>query len=142
LPENQNFAALIGPEQRNLIDQLADERRAVARAFGVRNLPDTDAWIAAHAGVAKGDAIRPVPDQAEAKRLLRDGIIGSLVPLISAAQFTKTALPVTQSMITLASAVLGADVAAAGRRLDTIGITATDIDTARQAMDAIATGHR
>ena len=46
----------------------------------------------------------------------------------------------TQSMITLASAVLGADVAAAGRRLDTIGITAKDIDTARSAMDAIAKG--
>ena len=45
-------------------------------------------------------------------------------------------------MITLASGVLGADVAAAGRRLDTIGIRTQDIETARQAMDAIATGHR
>jgi opine dehydrogenase len=142
LAENQNFAALIGVEQRNLIDQLAQERRAVAKSFGVRNLPDTDAWIGAHAGVVKGDGVRAVPDQAEARRLLRDGIIGSLVPLISAAQVTGTAVPVTQAMITLASAVLGADVAAAGRRLDTIGIHATDIDTARQAMDAIATGNR
>jgi len=36
--------------------------------------------------------------------------------------------------------VLGADVAASGRRLNTIGIDATHIDTARRAMDAIATG--
>jgi len=48
----------------------------------------------------------------------------------------------TQSMITLASTILGADVAAAGRKLSTIGIEASDIETARRAMDAIATGAR
>jgi len=142
LSENQTFAALIGEEQRSLIDQLAAERRAVARFFGVRNLPDTDSWIRSHAGDVKGDSRRAVPDRDRAKGVLRDGVIGSLVPLVSAAQITNTDVPVTRAMITLASAVLGADVAAAGRRLDTIGITAQDTDTARQAMDAIATGTR
>ena len=69
-------------------------------------------------------------------------MIGSLVPLISAAAIAGVPVPVTESMITLASGVLGADVAAAGRRLNTIGIRTQDIETARQAMDAIATGHR
>ena len=140
LAENQNFAALIGPEQRNIVEQLAAERLSVAKAFGVRNLADANTMIETYAGVVKGEATRPVPDQDGAKALLRDGVIGSLVPLMSAAKLAGIELPVTQSMITLASAVLGADVAAAGRRLDTIGIAATDIDTARSAMDAIAMG--
>lgn len=142
LPETQTFASLIGPEQRRIIAQLAGERHAVARAFGVRNLPDADKWIASVAGALKGEDGRPIPDQSEATSLLRDGVIGSLVPLVSAAGLTGIAVPVTQAMITLASAVLGADVAAAGRKLETIGIDATDIETARQAMDAIATGAR
>ena len=113
---------------------------SVAEAFGVRGLAGVKTLIETHAGVVKGEAKRPVPDQDGAKALLRDGVIGSLVPLMSAGELAGIELPVTQSMITLASAVLGADVAAAGRRLDTIGITAKDIDTARSAMDAIAKG--
>ena len=68
-------------------------------------------------------------------------MIGSLVPLISAAEIAGLPVPVTSSMITLAGGVLEADVAAAGRRLDTIGIRSQDIEKVRQAMDAIATGH-
>lgn len=142
LTENQSFASLIGPEHRAIIDDLASERRAVAAKFGLRDLPTTEDWIATHAGSLKGDARRAIPGGSEAKALLRDGVIGSLVPLISAAEIAGVDTPVTQSMITLASSVLGADVAAAGRRLDTIGIREADIDSARSAMDAIATGAR
>ncbi len=142
LPENQTFAALIGPEQRRVIGLLAEERRAVAHAYGIRDLPDLDAWITSHAGAERGAGARPVPEPDGARRLLRDGVIGSLVPLESAAKLTGIDVPVTRSMITLASAVLGADVAAAGRRLDTIGIDATDASCARKAMDKVATGGR
>lgn len=142
LEQNQSFAALIGPEQRAVIEALAAERHTVARLFGVRNLPSAEQWIHVHAGDARGDARRPVPNRSDAQNLLRDGVIGSLVPLSSAASLAGVSLPVTQSMITLASTLLGADVAAAGRRLDTIGINDSDIDSARRAMDAIATGHR
>ncbi|MEL7117228.1 MAG: hypothetical protein AAGP08_16865, partial [Pseudomonadota bacterium] len=90
----------------------------------------------------RGAGARPVPDQIAAKQIIRDGIIGSLVPLMSAAKLTGTPVPVTEAMITLGSAVLGADVAAAGRRLDTIGITATEAAEARRQMDAIAMGAR
>ncbi len=140
LPENENLASLIGEEQMRLIAAMAAERHAVARAFGVRNLPSAEDWTLTVAGEVKGEVSRPNPDAAKSKQLLRDGVIGSLVPLLSAAELAGVAAPVTQSMVTLASAVLGADVAAAGRRLDTIGVTASDIDTARQAMDAVATG--
>ena len=142
LEENRTFAALIGPEQWNLIVGLAAERAAVAAAFGVRHVPDAEAMIASHAGAARGAGSRPQPDLAQSKQLLRDGVIGSLVPLVSAAEMAGIAVPMTQAMITLASGVLGADVAAAGRRLDTIGITAAGMETARQMMDAIATGGR
>ena len=140
LPETVTFASLIGPEQRGVIEQLAEERHQVARGFGVRHLPDSAAWIDRHAGAVKGVGARRIPDTDGAKAALRDGVIGSLVPLCSAAALTGSDVPVTRAMITLASAVLGADLAAAGRRLDTIGITATDVATARQAMDAIALG--
>ena len=142
LPENQTFAALIGDEQRGVIARLAQERHEVARAFGVRDLPDAGDWIALHAGALRGEGARAVPDKTAAKILVRDGVIGSLVPLISAAELAGLPVPMTQSMVTLASTVLGADVAAAGRRLETIGISAGDLDTARRAMDAIATGGR
>ena len=142
LAENATFAALIGPQHRAVIEKLAQERRAVAHVFGLRNLPETEQWIRTHAGAMRGAGARAVPDRRCANILARDGVIGSLVPLISAARLAGIDVPATQSMVTLASGILGADVAAAGRRLDTIGIEASDIDTARRAMDAIAKGDR
>ena len=142
LPENDTFAAIIGDEHRAVIAKLAEERRRVARAFGVRGLPSDDDWIATHAGTERGEGARPVPPQDEAQQLLRDGVIGSLVPLLSAGDLLGEDLPATRAMVELASTVLGADVAAAGRRLDTIGITARDVEDARRAMDAIALGER
>lgn len=140
LPENTTFASLIGQEQRAIISQLAQERAKVAKQFGVRELPSTDEWIRMVAGAERGDGSRPLPDRSQATELLRDGVIGSLVPLLSAAQLTDCKTPMTQAIVTLVSSVLGVDVAAAGRRLDTIGITTEDIDTARKAMDNIAAG--
>ncbi len=142
LAENETFAALIGPDQRAAIESLAAERRAVAQDFGVRDLPETEAWIEHHAGAERGEGSRPVPDRVAARGMLRDGVIGSLVPLVSAAELAGRAVPVTESMITLADTVLGADIAAAGRRLSTIGITAADVSGARRAFDAIASGGR
>ncbi len=142
LPENESFASLIGAEQRAVIERLAGERRKVAQRFGVRDLPDSDGWIATHAGALKGGGRRPLVDGVQAKALLRDAVIGSLVPLISAAELAGVEVPVTRSMVTLVSAILGADIASAGRRLGTIGIRESDIDAARATMDAIATGAR
>ncbi len=42
----------------------------------------------------------------------------------------------------LTGALLDADVAAAGRRLETMGISAADADSARRAMDALTPGGR
>ena len=140
LAVNQSFASLIGPEQKSLIAALTKERHAVAHAFGIRDLPTAEAWTATHAGALKGEGRRAIPDSAEAKALLRDGVIGSFSPLISAAEMAGVDVPLSRSMVTLAGAVLGADIASAGRRLDTIGIRTDDIAEARSAMDAIARG--
>ena len=142
LPENETFAALIGPDQRRLIEALADERRAVAQAYGVRNLPQTDEWIAGFAGADRGEGARPVPDRDTARSMMRDGVIGSLVPLASAADLAGISVPQTKALMANVGAILDADVAAAGRRLETMGVTSASPDDVRRAFDAITTGGR
>lgn len=140
LPENDTFAALIGPDQRRLIAVLAEERRSVARAYGVRDLPETDAWIAQYAGAAKGNDARAVPDADAARMMMRDGVIGSLAPLASAAKAAGVEVPQTCALMAMVGAVLDADIAAAGRRLDTMGLAGASADDIRRAMDALTPG--
>lgn len=142
LDENATFAALIGADQRRLITVLAEERRAVAQAFGVRGLPATEDWIAQFSGAERGAGARPVPERAAARDMLRDGVIGSLTPLASAADLAGVAVPQTKALMASVGAILDADVAAAGRRLETVGINAANPDAARRAFDALTPGGR
>ena len=134
LPENQTFRNLIGDDHLSVVRAMAHERRETARRFGVRDLPDCDDWLNMFAGAASGDGSRPVPDQAHATALIRCAVTGSLVPLTSAARIARVATPATDGMISLASAMLGADLASAGRTLAAVGI-AGDIDAARRALE-------
>lgn len=140
LAENRTFRNLIGVEHMSVIDALAAERTAVGHVFGVRDLPSTGEWIDIHAGTASGAGSRPVPDATAAAAILRDATIGSLVPLASAAGIAGVPVPVTESMITMVSAILGADIASAGRKLETVGIDAGNLEQARRIMDDIAQG--
>lgn len=142
LPERQTFRALLGDRHQAVVDAMARERRQVAARFGVRELPDTASWLDIHAGAPAGDAARPVPDLERAMRLIRCAVIGSLAPLLSAAELAERDAPVTRAMAGLAQAALGGDLENAGRRLDTIGIGTRDLDDARRRMDAIARGAR
>lgn len=135
LAENQTFRNLIGPQHHTVINDLAGERHETAQKFGVRDLPDVDAWLDTHAGAASGNAARPVPDADQSLALLRDAVIGSLVPLTSAARLAGVETPATDAMIALASSVLKADLATAGRKLPAMGIDGADIDTARRALE-------
>ncbi len=83
-----------------------------------------------------------MPDASQARRLLRCAVVGSLTPLLSAAEVAGTEVPVTSAMTTLAETLLGGDLAPAGRRLDTVGIGASDLDDARRTIEAIARGER
>ncbi len=140
LAENETFRALIGDQHRTVITALAKERVHVAGAFGVRDLPSAEDLLDIHAGASKGDGSRPIPSPVEAASLLRDATIGSLVPLSSAAKVTGRAVPVTDAMITLASSILDADIASAGRRLETVGIQAADINDIRRVIDGMIGG--
>ena len=140
LEANQTFASLIGSDQTEVIHGLADERRRIAAAFGVRNLPDREQWISTFAGAERGAGARPIPDQQTSRGLMRDGVLGSLVPLASAGELAGIPSPLTNSLIAMSDRILGADVAAAGRRLETIGVSAGDVDQARRIFDTIVTG--
>ena len=134
LAENQTFRNLIGEDHLAVIRAMAEERRETARRFGVRDLPDCDAWLDMFAGAPSGAGARPVPDRAHATALIRCAVTGSLVPMTSAARIAQVATPATDGMIALASALLGADLATAGRTLGAVGIGG-DIDTARRALE-------
>lgn len=90
----------------------------------------------------EGEGARPVPSSDEARAIVRCATLGSLAPLSSAARVCGIKAPVTDAMIALASSVLGADIATAGRRFDTIGIDADGIENVRQILDDIARGSR
>ena len=142
LPERNTFRALIGERHQAVITAMAAERRQVAACWGIRELPDVDAWLDAHAGAPAGDMARPVPSAGDARRQLCCAVIGSLAPLLSAAETAGRDAPATRAMATLAGTALGGDIASAGRRLDTIGIAATGLDDARRTLDDIARGER
>ena len=108
----------------------------------MRNLPQTDEWIAGFAGADRGEGARPVPDHDTARSMMRDGVIGSLVPLASAADLAGISVPQTKALMANVGAILDADVAAAGRRLETMGVTSASPDDVRRAFDAITTGGR
>lgn len=142
LPENSTFRALFGPEQESFMRILAEERRKVGRSFGVRELPDSKSWLEIHAGKPKGEGSRPAPATAEAQSMLRCAVVGSLVPLVSAARIAGQSVPVTEGMVTVAGALLGADLSYAGRRLETIGVDVDNIDDCRRLLDHIVRGRR
>lgn len=140
LPENATFAHLIGPVQRQLTTRLWAERCAVARAFGVRDLPDTDTVIAQVAGAPRGPGSRPVPNRVQADALVQAGVVASLMPLVSAADLAGIAVPLTNATIAMAMAALGRDLRGIGRSLTAIGVTATSVADARRQFDAIISG--
>ena len=140
LPERNNFRALLGSRHVAIASAMAAERRRVAARWGVRDLPGVDAWLNACAGDAAGDYSRPIPVEEDADNLVRCAVSGSLMPLMSAARIAGVKTPVTQSVAALAEAALGGGLAAAGRRLESLGMDVCDIDDARRALDAIAEG--
>ncbi len=140
LAENNTFAALIGPAHKAMIAKLWAERCKVAQDFGVRDLGSVEDAIAQVAGAMRGPGARPVPDEKAARELLRAGVIGSLIPLVSAAELTARQVPATQAMIELAMTLLQRDLNGAGRRLSTIGVSASDVSEARRQFDQILNG--
>lgn len=125
---------LITPRVAEMVGRLADERRAVASRYGVLDLPTDDEWIDLYAGGdAPADAL-PVPGPAEAETRVRQGVLGSLVPLMSAAGLAGVAVPATHALVQTVSTMLGTDLAAAGRRLDGLGFSGAGPDEIRRSV--------
>jgi hypothetical protein len=135
-----SLAAAIVPRARRLIDALAAERRATAAHFGVHELPSTEEWIEAVAGGNTPADSRPLPDGREASALLRQGVLGSLVPLADAARLAGVAVPATDALIATVSAMLGSDLGAAGRRLSALGFGGAAPTDVRRAVAAAPGG--
>jgi hypothetical protein len=138
LAENESFANLLGEQQLTLAAQLFEEREAVARRFGVRDIPEFQTSLQTAAGFAKGDGRRFVPTQPEALNLIRDAVTGSMAPLLDAARVAGVSTPATQSMLTLASSILGTDLTASGRRLLSLGITTDSTDAVHAQLSTMA----
>lgn len=140
LAENNNFRNLLGAGHTSMIDGLWQERCRTAQAYGVRDLPDVEALLDQYAGAAQGEGMRAVPDTTQSHTMLRSAIIGSLSPLASAAELAGIDTPLTRSMIQLGSTLLDGDLQSAGRRLDTMGIRAGNIEDARRVIERIVSG--
>ena len=141
LPEREKFRTLLDSERsRSVVSLILQERREVAKRYGIRNLPDDEIWINAHCGTEMGSGSRPIPSAQDSLALLRDAVTGSLIPLQSAGRLADVATPATDSLITLAGALLGRNIAVAGRRLEAMGVTADDRDEARRIMESLARG--
>ena len=63
-----------------------------------------------------------------------------MIPLVSAAELTGREVPATRAAIEMAMTLLQRDLCGAGRRLGTIGVTATDVSDARRQFDQILNG--
>jgi len=128
------FRRLITPRVVEMVSALAEERRRVAAYYGVRDLPDTEQWIDQIAGGDAPAESRPVPSPASATAAIRQGVLGSLVPLTSAARLASVLVPATDALIQVVSTMLGADLASAGRRLESIGFAGAEPDDVRRAV--------
>ena len=138
LPERDTFRALFGDHHLRLAAALCAERRAVAARWGIHELPDDESWLDIHAGADAGDFSRLAPPADDADTLARCAVVGSLMPLVSAAETAAVETPASRAMADLAIAALGGGLIATGRRLQSIGITAGAIDDARRVIDEIA----
>ena len=143
LEERRTLRSLIDNDRsRALLLALLDERRAVGRQFGVRNLPGASDWIEDFAGGIAGSGSRMIPPDELAVDIVHCAVTGSLVPLQSAGRLSGMATPVTDSVVSLASASLGRNLATAGRKLDAMGISAGSTGEARRQLEAIVRGER
>jgi len=140
LAENQSFRNLIGCEQLELIEQLLTERGQVASRYGIRHIGSLEENLARYAGTPNNEGRRPIPNQQQAKTLIRDGAIASLVPLVDAGKVAGVKTPLTKSIITLCSSVLGSDLSLTGRHLNDLGVKKTQADSVFSNLSELARG--
>jgi len=126
--EPMDEAPAHGLPLRNLVQRLADERRAVAERWGVRDLPPPSDWV------DRADNAPPLPSGSEARDAVLERTAGSLVPLASAARLADVPTPVTDAVITAVSAMFAVDLTSVGRRLENLGLADAGLDAIRRTV--------
>ena len=138
--DGATWAPLMTSTVTDVIEALDSERRAVAFAFGVRDLPTAAEQLAVAHGLGPASASAsasltfhdvwhaieafddlPVPPFG-LRRLLADDVACSLVPLASAGRAADVPTPVAESLIGTAGHVVGQDLAALGRSIASLGL--------------------
>lgn len=125
-------------------EALDGERRRVAFAYGVRDLPSAADVIAAAHGIGSGPSLHeawhsiPAFDDLRLpglplRRLLGDDVACSLVPLASAGAAAGIATPSIDAMIATASLLTGVDYASLGRSFGALGLAGMSPDEVRRA---------
>lgn len=137
----QYYQEGITPAVAQLLERLDEERVRVAAAFGVKALTVTE-WLAAAYGVRDKnlwDALQHTPAYAGimaptdlSTRYLYEDVATGLVPLASLAQLAGEPVPLTEAIITLASALTGTDFARYGRTLEAMGLAGRTVEEIRQ----------
>jgi opine dehydrogenase len=147
------YVDAITPRMADIVmGRLDHERREVAFAYGVRDLPSVRDWLTATYG-GDGGTLYEVLQSLEAYEQLelatgnaalaqlREATTASLVPVSSAGQVAGVATPATDALIDLASLITQADLRRHGRTLESLGLDGfTPDDVRRHLTDAGVAG--
>jgi opine dehydrogenase len=115
-------ALLRDPE--SVVRQIDDERRRVAFAYGVRELPPAPPC---------DEELPPMP--AHGDQRVHDALCCSLVPLVSAGELAGVATRTAAAMVDLGSVLGKLDYARHGRTLPSLGLDRLRPDDIRRALD-------
>ncbi len=120
---------------QTLLRGLDDERLEVAFNYGVRDLPTTAAWLRTAYDVEDEDASSDIATALADIEMFDEVTVGgpggphvtddvpyTLVPLARSARAAGVRTPATDAVIALASCLVGADLMAAGRDPDALGL--------------------
>lgn len=139
-----------------LLRQLDQERLQVGFRYGARSLLSAGAWLhAAYSGSQPSDGeadddLSAVLNQLEAFDAITaarpggprvaDDVANTLVPLCRAGRLADVPTPATETIVSLASCLLGVNQMGAGRSLESVGLAgARPADARRQLTDLTST---
>ena len=140
--ERRPLHSLVTPRVAEVIDQLDQERLALARALGIASGSFWDFLNSAY-GVVEGDFVDrivqgygtqgfPEPDSVQHRYFTEDIPFG-LVIWSSLANEVGLSLPLVDSFVTLGSSLCGQDFVASGRTSESLGLEGSGADGIRKA---------
>lgn len=133
----EHYREGITPAVATVLEALDAERLEVAQAYGM-SLPSAREWLGKTYGAA-GDTLYAALQATDAykglsapgdfqTRYLREDVPTSLVPIASLGREAGVATPVIDSIIVLASSLVGVDFWANGRTLDSLGLDGLGVE--------------